>query len=374
MAEQDNISTASSGDQPESVSSAEINYAVRSSELLKEAVMATSMSERTAKRAGTSSAQSPSRTKSTSDELLNTWLESVEFEPPVKRQKRERQKSMKSELIRLCRAYRVTDREMWRELTWVDDHEIADYHNANIHRFRFLETVDDAAKLALFSIKPLTWQERVEAVVIPEEHKLGAAHYAANFVALFQEKVDPLNWWLMICVVMSRLGNAHSKVRTIYLQGPASCGKSAIMRLLTSVYDSREIGRFGPQGSTSQFWLEDLVGKEVYCGDEAPGNPLNIQQYLLLLEGNAALKTEIKYGGKPSLRPKPVIVACNQDIYSACQAFARPVLDRCLPIRLTERCTRDVYPPAELLPYVLHAIYTRARAWDNERKQAVAVV
>lgn len=374
MAEQDNISIVSLVDPQEDDRSDATDCDSVSSGRPAASATDKTTSGPSARAAGTSLKRSRSGLSNTLDEHLATWLESVDFEPPAKRI-REQKKSMKAELILLCRTYRVTDREMWRELVHVDGHEVSDYHNANIHRYRFLETVDDAAKLALFSIKPLTWQERVEQVVVPRDRYDAVCGYVDRFVELLKPLGDSLGVWWTIFTIMSLLPESRSKVRTVYLQGLASTGKSAIMGLLSCVYDAREIGRFGPQGSTSPFWFDDLVGKEIYLGDEAPGNELNIQQYLLLLEGNPALKAEIKYGGKPHLRPRPVVIACNHNIYANCQAFAQPVLDRVVAIRLRQRVPNgvDVHPDARTAPYVLHLLYKRARQWDINRRGADSI-
>lgn len=314
-----------------------------------------------AKTADTSSASFRFAQKSTSAELLNTWLENVELVQPVKRQRMSTKDNMKQSMIALATRYRIVDREMWRELCWEENHEVSEYNSMNLHRYRYLETVDEACKLAMFSIKPLSWRERVQQVVVPRDSLEEANKIADNFMDMMAGVGNPLQIWSAIFNVMTRGPRSGSKVRTVYMQGPASTGKSSVMQLLTSVYDIREIGRFGPQGSTSQFWLEDLVGKEVYVGDEAPANPLNIQQYLLLLEGNSALKTEIKYGGKPTLRPKPVVIASNQHIYANCQAYARAVHDRCLVLKMVNRVSPlvNVRPEPIMATYVLHCLYTR---------------
>lgn len=321
--------------------------------------------EQGVKRARTSSGYCPSEPRSTSDELLNTWLENVEFEPPLKRQQTQYGKppSMKQQMIVLCKRYRIADRNQWRELCWQEDHEVWQFNNDNLHKYRYLETVDEASKLALFSIKPLTWLERVRQTVVPPSQLDKAEAYCKRFIELFEQldDVKPLRVWAGVFGVMSRTARSPSKVRTVYLHGPASTGKSSVMQLLTSVYDMREIGRFGPQGSMSQFWLEDLINKEVYLGDEAPANPMNIQTYLLLLEGNSALKTEIKFGGKPSLLPKPVIVACNQHIYINCQAHSRAVLDRVYRLHLENRVPTyvDIRPDEQMGTYVLRLLYDK---------------
>ena len=124
-------------------------------------------------------------------------------------------------------------------------------------------------------------------------------------------------------------------MRTVYLQGPPNAGKSALIGLVESLYSPHEIGRFGPQAQNSQFWLQDLYGKEIYVGDEARASQLNIQTVLLLLEGNPALETEFKYGGKMPLDPRPVILACNQDLWCDCQSYRKAIRARCLELRFT---------------------------------------
>lgn len=130
------------------------------------------------------------------------------------------------------------------------------------------------------------------------------------------------------------------------------------MNLLSSIYDASEIGNFGPQASTSQFWLDDLYGKELYVGDEATANELNIQTYLLLLEGNKALKTEIKNGKKLNLEPKPVLMSSNKLIYTSCQSYGQAIRDRCLMINLTKRdiSNLQIRPDDSELIHVLYLL------------------
>ena len=60
------------------------------------------------------------------------------------------------------------------------------------------------------------------------------------------------------------------------------------------------------------FWLQDCIGKELYCCEE-----LNIasrdvlQRFKALMEGNEALDTNVKYGGNKRIQRRPFIVTMN---------------------------------------------------------------
>lgn len=220
--------------------------------------------------------------------------------------------------------------------------------------------LDHATKVIQFEHPSTTFSERLK--MLPRTSTLDealATIYCQNFQRLLKYNNLPWQTWRKIFTLLNTQGPNVQKRRCVYFKGPVSCGKSSILRLLTSPYDKNEIGKFGPQSLNSQFWLDDLVGKQIYVGDEALATPLNINTYLLLLEGNPDLCTEVKYGGKKHLEPQNVLMASNNWIWNTCNAYADGIKARCLIIEFIKTCPRglDIRPPDRLLRLITRMMY-----------------
>ena len=65
----------------------------------------------------------------------------------------------------------------------------------------------------------------------------------------------------------------NGKRNTIYMCGRANAGKTTIIELLSAYYEPWEIGRAQPQSASSNFFLQDLVGKRLFHADEILATP-----------------------------------------------------------------------------------------------------
>lgn len=243
------------------------------------------------------------------------------------------------ELLDVVTRYRIQDLLDFRSLARKGG-EVADLATRLLRVYRYEQLIQQACKDALFLRPVKTYKERLHDVPCIESGD--ALTLAWSFWTLFTlNGFEPIEWRRIFQTLMMT-SSEGGKRHTIYLQGPPNCGKTSVMLLLSSIYDENEIGNFGPQATNSQFWLDNLHGKELYLGDEAKATPLNIQTLLLLLEGNSNAKTEIKNGEKVRIEPKPVIMACNMDIWSECQGFAGAIKARIVELRFRHPCPIDL--------------------------------
>ena len=85
-----------------------------------------------------------------------------------------------------------------------------------------------------------------------------------------------------------------SKRNGVILVGPPDTGKSAIIKLLQSLYERYEVGLFRTTDRTGSFWFDDLPGKLLYIGEEISLNDITVEHCKLLLEGSPNCMTEVK--------------------------------------------------------------------------------
>lgn len=303
----------------------------------------------------------------TSETCSDISLQSQNFVEPNLRQK-DPGPTVKAQLFDLIKKYRVQNFLHCRDLMRTPGHELRSFSSKIILKKNFSSMIEECCAAAAVLEAPLTYRQRLRELhgmkYTPE-----VLQYAHNFFELVANQIDfsgnrcdPVVKWNNILITMSREDGSPSKVKTVYLTGVASGGKSSIMTLLSSMYADHEIGTFGPQAINSQFWFDNLYGKEIYLGDEVYATGVNINNLLMLMEGNSNLQTEIKYGGKVKIRPKPVVIGCNNHLFINCQAFADAVLARVVHIHFIRRCppNLNIRPPKELLPAVLHCVFYHA--------------
>lgn len=319
-----------------------------------------------ARNATTSSHSSTVKTNPTQPEPSSMSDESIAqlLEQFVKAQKRP--DLVRENLLTLIMKYRIQNVLQFRSLVRQKGHECEKFFDEKLSkRPKYEQLIEEQCKLALFKMPVLTWKERLLAIDNPEtaDDYADTLRYMDSFDKMFLLQGLPLKrTWNQILNVMFRTADNSGKARTVYMQGIASSGKTSVMLLLSCLYTNNEIGRFGPQGSTSNFWLDNLYGKEIYLGDEAMANQANIQTYLLLMEGNKSFSTEIKYGGKQMIEPKPVIICCNNDITINCGAYCEAVMKRCFAMRFYASLDGkgiDVRPPERLYKWVLKGLVLR---------------
>ncbi len=152
----------------------------------------------------------------------------------------------------------------------------------------------------------------------------------------------------------------NGKRCTIYMCGRANSGKTTIIELLSAFYEPWEIGRAQPQSAQSNFFLQDLVGKRLFHADEILATPLNIDTIKLLLEGNKDLASDIKYGDKETIIPRPVLIGTNDPLWINFSSAAEPILARCEFTQMKRPMPkmRHIKPKdSNILRYVLKELY-----------------
>lgn len=268
--------------------------------------------------------------------------------------------SLKEEVMDVVKTYSVRDLLQFRQLARIKDHQAQLVSAKATSPGYFKKLVSDCCDYNNFITPPKSFIERLMGIDVKNMEE--AMPFINDFEALFKHQgLDFKNTMTAILAILTKKKQNESKINTIYMVGPPNAGKTSLMLLLSCLYERYEIGKFGPQGNASSFWLDDLYGKELYLGDEISANPVNMPALLLLLEGNVNASTEIKYGGKPSLEPKPVILACNQHVYAACPGYADAVLSRCISLPMHRECPRTMKlrPPTELYPVVLKGLIAK---------------
>ncbi len=271
--------------------------------------------------------------------------------------------SLKRELLQLIEDYQIIDSLHFRSLARTKNHPAQALMKRLVMVKDFEKMIAEACKAYLYTREAPSYKERLESIgSVPESDAEVVTRFADNYDQLFKlQGLDPKKTWKRMYATLIRTNANDGKARCVYLQGAVSAGKSSLINLLSCVYQQYEIGSFGPQAIHSRFWLDNLYGKEIYIGDEAQADESNIQTYLLLLEGNPSNKTEVKYGDKVALEPKPVILACNIDIYDRCPARKEAIRQRITPVRFTRQCPKylNLRPEPRLLPYVLRTLLER---------------
>ncbi len=170
------------------------------------------------------------------------------------------------------------------------------------------------------------------------------------------------------------LAQDNGKRNTIYMCGRANSGKTTIIELLSAFYEPWEIGRAQPQSAQSNFFLQDLVGKRLFHADEILATPLNIDTLKLLLEGNKDLASDVKYGDKETIIPRPVLIGTNDPLWINFSTAAEPILARCefLQVKRSLPKLRYIKPKdGEILKYVLKKLYDYA--FDGKKYETWAI-
>lgn len=109
-------------------------------------------------------------------------------------------------------------------------------------------------------------------------------------------------------VLLGRCG----KINCFYAYGEKNTGKTSFISYFSSLYEPWEIGVVNPCETHSQFWLMDLVDKEIYIGDEFSTDRSNLDTCKLLFEGSDNLTVDVKYENKKRLTRRPLLMASNE--------------------------------------------------------------
>lgn len=106
------------------------------------------------------------------------------------------------------------------------------------------------------------------------------------------------------------------KINAIIFVGSTNSGKSFLADILLCVYQEYEMGKFAlpPTRNPPQFWLESILGGEIYrCEELAVQDQENLQHVKKLLEGNPALEATVKFKNPVTVVRRPVFVTMNGD-------------------------------------------------------------
>ncbi len=211
------------------------------------------------------------------------------------------------QLREYCEIHSIVHEYMWRDQIFKDP-EAKRIHNKIAMRANYKKLLFSAVENARLMVRPLPYEDRLEKI---EQTDITSDKYVKTLAQY--RKIIETNKINMKKVFQCMLGEM-GKVKTIYFVGEANAGKTSMLKMLSSVYENYEVGKLSAQDIQSNFWLQDLVGKELYCGDEILVSQANIDTIKLLCEGNENLCTEIKFAGKQILPAKPVLIANNVDM------------------------------------------------------------
>ena len=215
-----------------------------------------------------------------------------------------------------------------------------------------------AVKQARKLTPDIPYIERIETWQEPQNFNYNFANlYYQDYRAIFNYHNIPktkIQKWF------KTLAMDNGKRCTIYMCGRANSGKTTIIELLSAFYQSWEIGRAQPQSAQSNFFLQDLVGKRLFHADEILATQLNIDTLKLLLEGNKDLASDVKYGDKETIIPRPVLIGTNDPLWINFSTAAEPILARCEFLQMKKPLPkyRHVKPKdPDILKYVLKELY-----------------
>ncbi len=227
-----------------------------------------------------------------------------------------------------CEDNKVFHEYQWREKIQTSK-EAAEIHRKLSMRGNYRKIVGSAIENARLIVPRGSYKERLVAL---DHVKVDPTEYYEAFKTfekiILHNKVNMTSVFKCLC---GELG----KRRTVYLLGEANSGKSSLLNMLSAIYETHEIGKITAQDIQSNFWLQDLVDKELYVGDEILVSQVNVDTVKLLCEGNRNLCTEIKYGNKQLLPARPVMIANNVDMCQNVQAHGDAINARCVKYRFT---------------------------------------
>lgn len=122
--------------------------------------------------------------------------------------------------------------------------------------------------------------------------------------------------------------------------GPPSIGKSLLIRLVTARLPPSEIGVFQTAPDNDKFWLQDLIGKKMYIGEECCLFNRQTDQFKLLLEGHRLCKIERKNKGLDCIKRMPIFISANNDIWCMNPKHKAALMERVFYYNFM-RCTRS---------------------------------
>lgn len=123
--------------------------------------------------------------------------------------------------------------------------------------------------------------------------------------------------------------NGHGGKRGgLFLQGPPGCGKSLVTKLILGGFEDDEIGIVARCSEDNRFWAQDLIGKEIYVGEEFIVNDINADHLKLLLEGSRLAMCEKRNIGLRRIPRKPFVITSNFNLTVMCPRHYGAMYDR----------------------------------------------
>ena len=121
--------------------------------------------------------------------------------------------------------------------------------------------------------------------------------------------------WLILSRIAYLLQDKLGKRKALFFWGPPSSGKSLMCSILSSVVPDDLVGQFNMCGMRSSFWLQSLLHKALYIGEEIVLEEVSAQTLKLLCEGSRSNYTDVKFADAIKIEPRPTIVTSNVPPY-----------------------------------------------------------
>lgn len=270
--------------------------------------------------------------------------------------------SMTVLLTNLCCEHQLTSTKEFNDAIHTNI-EIRNFKRLYGGSLNFQKALIAACETAYGELPILSFQERVEAVDDGYGEEFEQA--VKEWKLFIQQTIGNEKFYNFFKIMNMQM----DKVKTIYLVGAASGGKSAIIYLLTSVYRFSEIGKAGAQAINSNFWLEDLVDKRVAVLDEILATQANIDSLKMLMEGNFFTHTNVKFGKSYQIDPMPVLIACNQSVTRLVQGHTDAINKRCIRVEFYMETKRKLHYDRKLLRKILKRLYYDLRPKEEPQTQ-----
>lgn len=114
----------------------------------------------------------------------------------------------------------------------------------------------------------------------------------------------------------------------LYLQGPPSCGKTIVVKLMCAYYNFIDVGIIPHTSDTDKFMFQDCLNKNILVAEELALTDIGADQLKLVLEGHFLASTETKGKGRQKIRQTPTVITANRNIVASCPWQWLPLKDR----------------------------------------------
>ena len=136
--------------------------------------------------------------------------------------------------------------------------------------------------------------------------------------------------------VFTVLDKEGGKKNTLIFIGESDSGKTTFVNCLLKHINRCDVGNFSPptNRNTSTFWLSDCTNKRIYrCEEMELQAGEGMEKMKTLMEGNAMLKTDIKYKQQQFVPARPTLVTMNgsgpHDVWKFVSSEEDAIRNRC---------------------------------------------